>query len=149
MQLIVNDEIADLHSRLAQIGQKLGNTTPVMAAIGALLESSTRERFATSTAPDGSAWKALSPVSRMLKRRNKSKPLVEFGDLMRSITHHASAATVVVGTDRHYGQYHQTGAQKADGSQKIPARPFLGLSAADKTGINDLLNDFLQGAIHG
>lgn len=144
MQLIVNNnEIADLHGRLAAIGRRLGDTAPVMAAIGALLEGSTRQRFADEEDAEGNAWARLAPSTRKSKRRNKGRVLTEFGDLAKSITHHTSLTAARVGTDRHYGQYHQSG------TGKMPARAFLGLSSADKTGINGLLNDFLQGVIDG
>lgn len=144
MQLIVNNnEIADLHGRLAAIGRRLGDTAPVMAAIGALLEGSTRQRFADEETPDGSSWAALLPGSQKSKERNKNAILKEFGDLMRSITYHASAAAVVIGTDRHYGQYHQSG------TAKMPARPFLGLSAEDRGGIDDILTQFMRGVVNG
>lgn len=143
MQLIVNDEIAGLHSRLARIGRRLGDTAPVMAAIGSLLEGSTRQRFADETAPDGNGWAALLPASQAGKERNRGKILTEFGDLMRSITHHAGAAAVVIGTDRHYGRYHQSG------TGKMPARPFLGLSAEDRGGIDDILTQFMRGVVNG
>ena len=48
---------------LNRIAASLTNMTPMMQDIGELLTRSTKERFKTGTAPDGSAWAARSPAT--------------------------------------------------------------------------------------
>ena len=88
------------------------------------------------------SWGQLNPKT-LERKQNKSGSirggiLVDHGDLRKSITYFASAQSVAVGTDRHYGQYHQSG------TVHMPARRFLGLSAEDKTGIDKLVQQFLE-----
>lgn len=149
MQITVTDQLPELNEHLTTLYQRLnGDLTPLMRGIGTLLEGSTRDRFRTKTDPDGVAWKNLS-AERLEEKKGRGGILVDYGDLMRSITYHASSQSVAVGTDRHYGKYHQTGTYKADGAQILPERPFLGLSIDDKTNIQDLLNDFMAEVING
>ena len=44
-------------ARLAEISRRIGDMSPAMLAIGEALTESTKQRFDTSTAPDGSKWK--------------------------------------------------------------------------------------------
>lgn len=147
MQIDVTHDIPALNEHLATLQQRLnGNLTPLMQAIGSVLEGSTRQRFADKQSPNGVAWAVLMP-STVKAKNGRSNILVDSGDLIRSITFHASNDSVVIGTDRPYGKYHQTGTKKANGNTKMVARPFLGLSEDNKSEIGDLINDFLAGEI--
>lgn len=138
MQIEINHDLPELNQHLTALYQRLnGDLTPLTSAIGAILESSTRERFSTKKSPDGVAWENLLPDT--VKSKGNSEILVDKGDLMKSITRHANADSVIVGTDRHYGKYHQLG------TQNMVARPFLGLSVDDKSTINELIESFING----
>lgn len=143
MQLVVNNELPQLAANLQALQARLnGDLTPLMDAIGFLLENSTRERFETKRDPEGVSWEQLNPKT-LERKQNKSGSirggiLVDHGDLRKSITYFASTQSVAVGTDRHYGQYHQSG------TVHMPTRRFLGLSAEDKTGIDKLVQQFLE-----
>ena len=147
MQIDITHDIPALNEHLATLQQRLnGNLTPLMQAIGSVLEGSTRQRFADKETPNGASWAILG--EKTVKAKNgRSNILVDSGDLIRSITFHPSSDSVVIGTDRPYGKYHQTGTKKANGETKMVARPWLGLSAQDKSDIGDLINDFLAGEI--
>lgn len=145
MQIDVTHDIPALNEHLATLQQRLnGNLTPLMQAIGSVLEGSTRQRFADKQSPNGVAWAVLMP-STVKAKNGRSNILVDSGDLIRSITFHATSDSVVVGTDRPYGKYHQTGTKKADDSTKMVARPWLGLSQQDQFDINDLIVGYLAG----
>lgn len=145
MQINVTSQIPALNAHLSELQQRLnGDLTPLMWAIGSVLEGSTRQRFADKKSPNNVAWAILAPATikrKINKSSNGQGILVESGDLMRSITFYASRDSVIVGTDRPYGKYHQTG------TKHMPMRPFLGLSAQDQADIGDLINDFLAGAL--
>ena len=143
MQLVVNNELPQLGANLHALQARLnGDLTPLMDAIGFLLENSTRERFETKRDSEGVSWEQLKPATIERKRNAKGNLrggiLVDRGDLRKSITYFASTQSVTVGTDRPYGQYHQSG------TKHMPARRFLGLSEADKTEINDFIRHFLE-----
>ena len=145
MQIDVTHDIPALNEHLTDLRQRLnGDLTPLMQAIGSVLEGSTRGRFADKQSPNGVAWAVLMP-STIKAKNGRSNILVDSGDLIRSITFHASSDSVLIGTDRPYGKYHQTGTKKADGSTKMVARPWLGLSQQDQFDINDLIVGYLAG----
>lgn len=144
MQLTLTHNLPALQRRLDRLQGKLGgDLMPVMTAIGGLLESSTRERFESKRDPQGISWEQLKPQTKDAKRTAKGRLrggiLVDRGDLRKSITYHATTQSVAVGTDRHYGQYHQ------EGTRHMPARPFLGLSLEDESDILQLVQDFIDG----
>ena len=146
MQLVVSDQLPQLAANLYALENNMGgDLTPLMNAVGFFLENSTRERFETKRDPDGISWEQLKPATIARKQHKNGSIrggiLVDHGDLRKSITYHASVQSVAVGTDRHYGQYHQTG------TVHLPARRFLGLSEADKDGINDIIHQFLEDAL--
>lgn len=146
MQLVVSDQLPQLAANLHALENKLGgDLTPLMDAVGFFLENSTRERFETKRDPEGISWEQLKPATVARKQHKNGSIrggiLVDHGDLRKSITYHASTQSVAVGTDRLYGQYHQTG------TVHLPARRFLGLSEADKDGINDIIHQFLEEAL--
>ena len=146
MQLVVSDQLPQLAANLHALENKLGgDLTPLMDKIGALLENSTRERFETKRDPEGISWEQLKPAT-VARKRNKNGSirggiLSDSGELRKSIGHIPNTQSVAVGTDRQYGQYHQTG------TVHLPARRFLGLSMEDQNGINDIIRQFLEDAL--
>ena len=138
-------------NRLIAAGRDL---TPLMREIGEHLLTTTRERFVTQTAPDGTPWTPLSETTKRRKRRNKDKVLTERGFLRGNLTFQAGSDEVLVGSPSIYAGTQQFGAKKgAFGSTSkgapipwgdIPARPFLGLSHDDETEIGHLVIDYLN-----
>ncbi len=156
--------------RLIKAGADL---KPAFAEIGEYLDLATRERFDREEAPDGTSWEPLSEATlrrKMLKgvKRGKGKKrrrlttragntkagaikrlaqasiLVESGDLRDTLRYHATADSLEFGTDRKYGATHQFG---DDEDRNIPARPYLGLSDADRAEIVAILREHLARAM--
>lgn len=111
--------------------------TPVLRQIGEALMDSTKQRFATSTAPDGTPWRKNSPdtVRRYLEKRNgqkafskrhkgfhtkfgataagNKKPLIgETRRLSSEIYYQAGPNFVLVGSGLIYSAVQQFGAKK-------------------------------------
>lgn len=146
MRLIITADLSPINERLNSLSAQLGDLSPVMLAIGGILESSTRLRIANSKlAPEGKKWAGLSASTLKAKRNKRGKArgsiLVSQGNLMRSITHEASANSVIVGSGMAYARFHQ------EGTRNMPARPFLGLSTDDYTDVSDLIDDWLNDLI--
>lgn len=147
MQLIVQADFSLLAKKLFALSKDMDDLKPVMGAIGGVLESSTRLRIAqTKTDADGKAWADLSDATKAAKGKRGSI-LVHRGGLLRSITHEASKNSVIVGSSMLYAKWHQEGTRNKDGTQKMPARPFLGMSADDYNDVGELLNEWLSGLI--
>lgn len=161
------------HAELQRLIAAGTNPRPLLLAVGETLLASTRARFASGTAPDGTRWAANkdSTVQGLLfkykgsfgkpgltkkgaQRAAGKKPLIgESLQLSTKINYRVTGNAVEIGSPMIYGGVHQFGARKgAFGSTKrgapiplgdIPARPFLGLSAQDRTGIDNLAARFI------
>lgn len=164
--ITVEDE--QLRTALGRLRSKTSDLGPVLHAIGEDLVASTQQRFATATAPDGTPWAANSAVtiSRYLglsranfKKDGKlskkgeatqagKKPLTgESRALQREIHYRVDGNVLEVGSTMEYAAMQQFGGKKSDFPNlwgDIPARPFLGLSAADIDGIGQTIADYLS-----
>lgn len=158
---------AELVAALGRLRDRLGEAgmRPAQAEIGEHLTESTKQRFETSTAPDGSRWapKARSTLERLLAgtkggvgKKGRitargsaammgSKPLVDTGELAHTIRWQPIPGGVAVGTDRLSGLFAGGAAVHQFGSRDghIPARPFLGLSNSDRGAILEIVAQHL------
>lgn len=140
------------------------NPAPLLAELGeAVVLRSTRERFKTQTAPDGTAWAALQPWYKREKHRNKNRILTLSGQLRgQLVSQVVGGKSVEVGSNLVYAAVHQFGGTIRPQNAKllhfrghvaksvtIPARPYLGLSEADKNELVERTLDWLQGQIRG
>lgn len=144
---------------LAALGRAAAQTASprgLYDAIGAAMVVSTQMRFERQGGPDGSPW---PPSIRAMVAGGKT--LIDSARLLQSITHQADAAGVDIGTNAIYAAVHQFGATirattaralrfELPGigwvmrrSVRIPARPFLGLDAADEAEIMAIAGDWL------
>lgn len=165
--ITIVDNSATVIAELQRIGQQIDKMRPVYQGIGELLVDSTKNRFDTSTAPDGSRWAPnaaatvlghLANISgsfskktgRLTKKGAKAvmakKPLIESGLLQDSFAAEATDSGVAIGTNRFAGDWDAGAAVHQFGSKDgtIPARPFLGLSAQDEINVLELLAESLR-----
>lgn len=169
IEVEMNDrEVADALARLSKVS---GSLEPALRQIGEYLVDSTKQRFSTSTAPDGTRWAANTETTilRYLGRYSGSygkktgkitkkgaeramgkRPLIgETGSLSRQIAYRLDGGdTLYIGSTMIYAAAQQFGAKRREFQGKapwgdIPARPFLGLSGSDRATIIDIIGDFL------
>lgn len=133
----ITHDLPLLQDNVEKLQDKLGDLTPLMEDIGAVLENSTRQRFADKQAPIGTAWANLMPNTLKQKDNTGGGILVASGNLAQSIAYHADKYSTSVGTSESYGAYHQFG------TAHMVARPFLGLSRQDEDSIYKLINEYL------
>lgn len=138
---VINIEIDDREIRdgLRALEDHLGNLRPFFLDIGEALLNSTRERFTTQTAPDGSPWAPLSDDYKKRKKKHPDLILTLNGYLRGTLGYSATKDELRIGTPMIYGAAHQFGRAEIN----LPARPFLGLSDEDSTMILDALADWL------
>ncbi len=136
----------------------INDPSPLLAELGEYGLRSTRARFKTQTAPDGTAWAALQPWYQKEKRRNKSRILTLNGYLRGQMTWQlVGDRTVEIGSNLPYAAVHQFGATIKPRAAKvlmfrghvaksvtIPARPYLGLSDKDRSEIVERTLEWLQ-----
>lgn len=116
---------------------------PVMDEIGGALEASAIERFEDEEDPEGNAWPDLSDVTKA-RRGDDARKLRDRGHLVQSITHTASRLQTAVGSNKVQARIHQLGGEAGRGGKvKIPARPYLGVSADDRASLGEILERHL------
>lgn len=160
---------------LARLQERLGNFDPLLRAIGEDLVARTKQRFATATAPDGTAWRANSPATiqnyirsrggfskktgKLLAKGEKlqasKKPLQgTSGDLARQIHYQVANGELTMGSSMIYAAMQHFGGKKSRFAHlwgDIPAREFLPITAAgelypsEATAIVGMLREYLEG----
>lgn len=138
LEITIND--AEIQDYLKRLLAKLGNLQPFFQDVGEELLNSTRARFQSQTAPDGVPWAALSPRYAARKPRNKDKILTLRGYLRGTLAKFADAESLRIGSPLVYAASHQFGRPEIH----LPARPFLGLSDADRDALLDAIADYLS-----
>lgn len=144
IQIDVDDrEVLDVLARLAR---RAGDLSPALKQIGEDMVDSTRRRFATGTAPDGSRWAPNSQTTLLRylgskdrpkgvfgKRDGKltakgvgvalgKKPLVDSGNLASTINYRVvdGGRTLLVGSPQKYAAVQQFGADKGSLGKGAP-----------------------------
>ena len=143
---------------LSGLVDAINDPSPLLAELGEYGLRSTRARFKTQTAPDGTAWAGLETWYKREKSRNKNRILTLDGYLRSRMTwQFAGDRTVEIGSNLPYAAVHQFGATIKPRAAKvlmfrghvaksvtIPARPYLGLSDEDRSEIVGRTLEWLQ-----
>lgn len=136
-------------SALQKLQAAAGDVSPALLEIGEVLLKSTKERFETGTAPDGSQWADNKPSTIAHKGRNK--PLFDQGTLMREIHYELFGNDeLAFGSSMDYAAMQQFGGTKDEFPNlwgDIEARPFLGVSDEDEEKILNIVERHLMSSI--
>ena len=152
---IISIEDDEITAALDRISAALENPLPLFQDLGEYLVDSTKKRFPTGRAPDGSVWAPKSPVTIAAqggRRTNRldTRPLFgPSGSLSSTIAYEAFPDQVQWGSPMVYAAMQQFGGTKAAFPHlwgDIPARPFVGLSAEDQTSVLDIIGDYVLDA---
>lgn len=152
----------ELIGALEALDHALSDMTPLYQELGELLTISTKDRFPTGEAPDGTTWapKTQTTLDAYARRGDKasSRPLhgpsgllssqiysdadpdgVEWGSVGSNLVY---AAAMQFGMPKGYAGATRTGRPIPWGD--VPARPFLGISDSDREGIIATVAEWLQ-----
>ncbi len=145
MEIIYDD--AEVIAALQRLRDQVGNIRPALAEIGEAISESTKHRFETTTGPDGGLWDANSDVT--IERKGHARPLTgKTGELMDSIHPQLDGDfAVAIGSNKDQAAMMQFGGTKDEFSNlwgDIPARPYLGVSDADKTAVLAIIERHLN-----
>lgn len=157
---------AKAQAALSELTKRGTDLRPLMQELGEYLSETTKQRFQTSTAPDGSRWAPNAPATylsylgkykgsfgtsgRITKagagRASGKKPLIgETGRLSSEIYYRADGRSVEIGSGLVYSAIHQFGGEAGLGRKvRIPARPYLGLSEQDRSAIGEIAASYLM-----
>ena len=135
----INDAIADLEAKI--------KNKDMMQEIGDIIVEDIRHRIVKLKAdPDDKPWKPWAPSTAKARERKGNAALgllFDTGTLLRSINaevkNHGQKGgiTVYVGSNTKYAGWLN------DGTEKMPARPFLGVSKRAKESIDEAINMYL------
>lgn len=164
----INVTDATLRNALSALAQRMDDMRPAMQALGEDIMERTKQRFETSTGPDGRRWlpNAQATIEAFIASRNGfgkrgitkkgaalamgKRPLIDGGDLARQFHVAATGNSVTIGNSMVYAAIHQFGGQAGRGHKvNIPARPFLPVTAdgditpAEQALVIQAINDFL------
>lgn len=143
---------------LKKLDAALANPSSLMSELGEYELDSTKGRFKTMTAPDGTPWAPLSSLYKESKPRNRDKILTLNGYLRSQMRWQPDGQdALLVGSNLPYARIHQEGgvikpknakALRIGGSFRssatIPARRYLGLSKEDRREIVTRTMDWLS-----
>ena len=134
----------DATRRLAQLARATDDLRPYFRDLGEYLQRSHDDRWSQEEAPDGTPWAPLKPKTAARKAPTQPNAgLRTLDEHLRRLTVQSDRTSVEIGTNRIYGATHQFG----DPKRGIPARPYLGLSDAERDEIGDLAADYLDRAL--
>ncbi|BCH63692.1 hypothetical protein RvVAT039_09080 [Agrobacterium vitis] len=138
----------DMREKLAELIGKMQRPAGFYKNVGEHLLNSVKDNFENESAPDGSRWKTLSQATRDQREKKyghaPTSILRASGDLMNSINMEASDTDVRIGSTLVYAAIHQFGGDAGAGRRvTIPARPYLGLSAADEDEVVAIAEEWL------
>lgn len=148
------DKAAAISRELNELSRQFNDLTPLMRNIAIRLHESTLARLQQGEQPDGKPFEPLSPnyVRMTASGRELPRPyqiLVHTGKLRQGILPNwtKDMARISAGNNesRSYAARHQVGAP----ADRLPARPFIGLSEKDLEDITTLTNQFIDQAVSG
>lgn len=134
---------------LKRLDKAAANPRPAYLGIGESLTVSTKKRFETSTAPDGSRWVPNKPST--LKRKKGNKPLIGKTSLLSQLIYfELDGNGLRVGSPMEYAAMQNNGGLKSQFPNlwgDIPAREFLGVSVEDEKMILNTVSDYLSSIV--
>ena len=138
-----SSDVSQALVRLIRFGDD--GRTEALLAIGEYLMDSHDARFAAQISPEGDPWEPLDP--RYKKRKDRERPgagILVFDNILRGgLRYQVENSELFFGTDRPYG------AAQHFGTDDIPARPWLGLTAEDEEEALAILGDRLEKSLDG
>jgi phage virion morphogenesis protein len=143
----VSDLVVDL-SRLLPVRRRLALLSParmrqLLEVVASEVESQTRRRLhEEKTDPQGNPWDEWSN-DYAARRAAKGGMLELEGYLRDSIAYEIQGDTILVGSNLVYAAVHQFGWEKG----KVPARPYLGISAENLDDLGVLIAEELGRAL--
>ncbi|NIZ13917.1 phage virion morphogenesis protein [Phaeobacter sp. HF9A] len=154
--------------RLKQLDGRLDDMSPVLQGLGEYLVQSTQDRMLKGQQPDGRPFAPRSETTLAVYAakgfRFGAQPLNKSGEMRQQLHYQASATGLTWGSNAIQAAVMQFGAAKGTfGTYEgkgfggttptisipwgdIPARPFLGISDADRGAVNEELEDWLGDA---
>ena len=135
-------EVEALAKKLKGYALTLAQENNLLKSLGVEIEAQISERIeSTKRDPEGKTWAELADKTRqyLLKHFPSARPpLWRTGELLDTIESQVSGGVLLTGATKEYAGFLQ------DGTKRMPARPFIGLSAQDIADLADLIDAWLK-----
>lgn len=131
---------------LNQLLARSSNLLPLMDSIGQEMEGRISSRFETRTDPNGQAWAPWAPSTVKSYPANGHGFLLDrYGDMLRSVSHSATATSVTIGFGQPYAAYHEFGTKHMPRRGLLTADPDSGtLGPEDAESILEIVRSYLE-----
>lgn len=129
-KLDLDGAVGPLEKMIDGVTKRLDNLDSLLRKRARVLDGMIQRGFRESRSPYGKAWKPLAPATVARRRKGSSKPLIDTGQLRKSVTVMASYDSIhfgLSGAPATYGPVHQFG------GESIPARPFFPIDEIGET----------------
>lgn len=164
MRFEMNFQVDHLERALAAARAAIAHPQELLGSIGESLLRVNKDRHSVGLAPDGSAWKELSPMT--LKEKRKGGPLNKTGRMLQSFNYQVGGDTLRLGfdgaTESLRAAWHNSGTDPYPISPKkakalkfggmyrkrvnhlgLPKRQLVGFPATDRQLVADVTTDYL------
>lgn len=135
-------EIEALTKKLKGYALTSAQETALLKSLGVEIEAQISERIeSTKRDPEGKTWADIADKTRryLLKHFPSARPpLWRSGELLDTIESQVSRGLLLTGATREYAGFLQ------EGTKRMPARPFIGLSTQDIADLSDLIEVWLK-----
>lgn len=139
----VSIEITDeeINRALLRLSTRVQNLKPVFDQFGPYLLGRIRGYFRNETEPDGTPWAPLSPSWQGRKRRERrDRGIGRYTlSMLNGLAYNANGSRLLVGSREPYAPAFQFGVPR----RSQPARPFLGVTDADRQELSELIGGYL------
>ena len=136
------NEIETLAKKLNGYALSASEEQSLLASLGVEIESQISERLtSTKTAPDGNEWAALAMSTQKylaVHYPRSRPPLWRTGMLLDTVESQVSGGVLLTGATEEYAGYLQ------QGTKRMPARSFIGLSTDDISELAELIEVWLK-----
>ena len=135
-------EIEALAKKLNGYALTSAQETALLKRLGVEIEAQISERIeSTKRDPEGKTWADIADKTRryLLKHFPSARPpLWRTGELLDTIESQVSGGVLLTGATKEYAGFLQ------EGTKRMPARPFIGLSTQDIGDLADLIDVWLK-----
>lgn len=145
MKLEFRVEAKEVQQAIGDIRKKLEKPRDMLREIGDIIVEDIKNRIVkTKQSPENEApWAPWAPSTAKARERKGNAALgllFDSGNLLNSITAQivGSHNTLQIGTNVHYATYLH------NGTPKMPARPFMGISKRAQQGINEAIKMYME-----
>jgi phage virion morphogenesis protein len=139
---IKTNEIERLAKKINSYALTPSKKTELLEALGTEIIEQTIDRFSDNVKPDGNKWDPWKASTEAYYKKyfaGKGNSLLFFeGDLQNTMSRHADSNSVLVGSPMEYAIFHQ------EGTSKMAARPFLGLSVDNINDLQNKVDEFME-----